>query len=84
MDAANAIVDRVQLFCERFSKAGELLNKTREAFNEVETTTAQTGRSIVTSARQLLKFGARENSKRRHLPRPDGDEPSVLSAGEDR
>ena len=84
MDAANAIVDRVQLFCERFSKVGELLNKTREAFNEVETSTAQTGRSIVTSARQLLKFGARENSKRRPLPRPDGDESSVLSAGEDR
>ena len=65
MEAANAVVDRVQLFYERFLKVEEQFDKTRKAFDDVKTVTAPTGPSITTAANKLLKFGAKENPKRK-------------------
>lgn len=72
MDAANELVNRVQMFYERFAAADDLLTKTRNAFDDLKTTTAPTGKSIVTVANKLIKFGAKENPKRKlRLPKAD-------------
>ena len=63
MQCANTLVDRVQLFAERFAKVDKLLDDTRKAFNEINISTATSGKSITTAARNLLKFGAKESKK---------------------
>jgi DNA recombination protein RmuC len=60
-------VERVQLFAERFAKVGELLDKTRRSFDDLTVVTAPSGPSITTAARNLLKFGAQENKKKKSL-----------------
>ena len=65
MKTANMVVERVQLFYERFLKVDEQLRKTQEAFDEVKRSTASSGQSITTAAAKLLKFGAEENPKRK-------------------
>ncbi len=65
MRCANEIVNRTQLFYERFLKVEEQFDKTRRAFDEVKSSTASTGSSIITSARQLISYGASENPKRK-------------------
>ena len=67
MKAADTIVERVQSFAERFAKVDEMLAKTRQAFDSLVTVTAASGQSITTAARQLIKYGARENRKKRSL-----------------
>ena len=66
MKAANTIIDRVQLFYERFARVDEMLNKTQEAFKEMKNISASSGKTIEVAARNLLKFGAQENPKRKH------------------
>lgn len=74
MRIADELVNRVQMFYERFAKADDMLNKTRDAFDEVKTTTAATGKSIATTAGKLIKMGAKENQKRKyHLPQSSDD-----------
>lgn len=69
MKTANELVNRVQLFYERFMGVDEQLRRTREAFDKLKTTTSPTGAGIVTAANKLLGYGAKENPKRRyHLP----------------
>ena len=71
MKTANELVNRVQLFYERFQAADDMLVKTRHAFDEVKGVTAPAGKSIATSARKLIKMGAKENLKRKaRLPLP--------------
>lgn len=65
MDAANAIVDRVQLFYERLGAVDDQLRRTREAFDKLKVSTAPSGPSIATAARKLLQYGAHENPKRK-------------------
>ena len=76
MQCANTLVERVQLFAERFARVGELLDKTRRSFDDLTTvtapsglsiTTAPSGLSITTAARNLLKYGAQENKKKKSL-----------------
>ena len=70
MKTANELVNRVQLFYERFLTAEEQLKKAQEAFAKLRTTTSPTGQGIVTAANKLLKYGAKENSKRQQrLPK---------------
>ena len=80
MKAADELVNRVQLFYERFTLADDQLKRTQEAFNKLRTTTAPTGASIVTAAHKRLGFGAKENPKRRQrLPKSNNtDEESNL------
>ena len=70
MQCANTLVERVQLFAERFARVDDMLQKTRQAFDDVNTVTATTGKSITTAARQLLKYGAQENKKKKSLTSP--------------
>ena len=67
MQCANTLVERVQLFAERFARVGEMLDKTRRSFDDLTTVTAPSGPSITTAARNLLKFGAQENKKKKSL-----------------
>ena len=67
MQCANTLVERVQLFAERFERVGEMLDKTRRSFDDLNTVTAPSGPSITTAARNLLKFGAQESKKKKSL-----------------
>ncbi len=67
MKCANMLVERVQNFAERFAKVDEMLQKTRKSFDDLNTVTADSGQSITVAARNLLKFGAQENKKKRTL-----------------
>ena len=67
MECANTLVERVQLFAERFAHVDKLLDDTRKAFNDINISTAPSGKSITTAARNLLKFGAQENKKKKSL-----------------
>ena len=70
MNAADEIINRVQLFYERFVMVEEQLDKTRQAFDELKRSSASEGKSVITSARKLIDFGAKENPKRK-LQLPD-------------
>ena len=65
MECANMIVDRVQLFAERFESVKQQLQKTQDSFDKLESITADTGQSILTPASRLLKMGASQNPKRK-------------------
>ena len=67
MQCANTLVERVQLFAERFEKVGELLDKTRKSFDDLTIVTSPSGPSITTAARNLLRYGAQENKKKKSL-----------------
>ena len=67
MQCANTLVERVQLFAERFARVGELLDKTRRSFDDLTVVTAPSGPSITTAARNLLRYGAQENKKKKSL-----------------
>ncbi len=68
---ANEMVSRVQLFAERLSAVRQQLDRTTEAFHNVEASTADGGQSILTTARKLLKMGATENPKRKKSLKTD-------------
>lgn len=65
MRCANNIIDRVQMFCERFQKVEDCFIKTQDAIKDVKNITATNGTSITTAAVNLLKYGAKENPKRK-------------------
>ena len=70
MQCANTLVERVQLFAECFARVGEMLDKTRRSFDDLTTVTAPSGPSITTAARNLLRYGAQENKKKKSLNSP--------------
>lgn len=72
MEAANLVMDRVQLFYERIEAVENCLDKTVNAFTDLKNITAPNGVSIGTAARKLLKYGASENPKRKKsLPKAE-------------
>ena len=71
MDAANTIIERVQVFGIRFMEVESSMNDTIKKINKLKVTTADSGQSIITAARHLLKAGARENKKKKSLAEMD-------------
>ena len=65
MKVADEVVNRVQMFYERFLDVEDQLEKTRKALDSLKTNTSPSGRSIITAASKLLDYGARENPKRK-------------------
>ena len=65
MKVADEVVNRVQMFYERFLEVEDQLEKTRKAFDSLKTNTSPSGKSIITAASKLLDYGARENPKRK-------------------
>jgi len=71
MDAANTVIDRVQDFGVRFMDVESGMNDTLKKMKRLKITTADSGASIITAARNLLKAGARENKKKKSLAEMD-------------
>lgn len=67
MDAANSVIDRVQDFGMRFMDVESSMNDTIKKITRLKITTADSGASIITAARNLLKAGAKENKKKKSL-----------------
>ena len=86
MQLANLMIDRVQLFAERMDDVRRQLDKTQEAFAKVESSTANSGQSIITTARQLLSMGGKENPKRKRMlgvqPEASGEVPAPSAMSE--
>jgi DNA recombination protein RmuC len=71
IDAANSIIDRVQDFGTRFVDVESSMHDTLNKMNKLKITTADSGPSIITAAKNLLKAGARENKKKKSLSEMD-------------
>lgn len=71
MDAANTVIDRVQDFGVRFMDVESSMNDTIKKMSKLKITTADSGASIITAARNLLKAGAKENKKKKSLAEMD-------------
>ena len=71
MDAANVVVERVQDFGMRFIDVETSMNSTMEKMTKLKVSTAESGRSIITAAKSLLKAGAKENKKKKSLDEMD-------------
>ena len=71
MDAANTVIDRVQDFGLRFMDVEASMNDTLKKITKLKITTAESGPSIITAAKNLLKAGARENKKKKALDEMD-------------
>ena len=71
MDAANTVIDRVQDFGMRFMDVESSMNDTIKKIAKLKITTADSGASIITAARNLLKAGAKENKKKKTLAEMD-------------
>ena len=71
MDAANTVIDRVQDFGLRFMDVESSMNDTIKKMAKLKITTAKSGASIITAAKNLLKAGARENKKKKALEEMD-------------
>ena len=85
MDAANTVVERVQDFGQRFSEVEQSMHDTIRKMDRLKITTAASGPSIITAARNLIKAGARENKKKKSLSQIDDSmfidaDPSLLSS----
>lgn len=70
MQCADNIVHRVQLFSQRFKKVGELIDEMGDAYRDVQTTTAESGQSIIVAARQLTALGAKQDTGKKNKPLP--------------
>ena len=69
--AANTIVERTQDFAKRFGDVETKMNDTVKAIGQLKITTAESGPSIITAARSLIKAGARENKKKKSINEAD-------------
>lgn len=73
MQCADNIVHRVQLFSQRFKKVGDLINEISDAYRDVQTTTAESGQSIIIAARQLTNLGAKQDNGKKIKPLPPSE-----------
>ncbi len=71
MDAANTVIDRVQDFGLRFMEVESSMNDTLKKMKKLKVTTGESGPSIITAAKNLIKAGARENKKKKSLAEMD-------------
>ena len=71
IDAANTVIERVQDFGTRFMDVEASMNDTIKKMTRLKITTADSGPSIITAAKNLLKAGARENKKKKTLSEMD-------------
>lgn len=67
MNAANTVIDRVQDFGIRFMEVESSMNDTIKKITKLKITTADSGPSIITAAKNLIKAGAKENKKKKSL-----------------
>lgn len=73
MKCADNIVQRVQRFSVRFKHVGDLIDDLRNSYNDVQTTTSDTGQSIIVAARKLTALGAKEDTGKTSKSLPDSE-----------
>lgn len=78
VDMANTIVERVQMFCERFQKIEDAVQATQRAIDSVKTITAQRGQSIVVAANKLVRYGATQSTRHKPLNPPEDTTPHTV------
>ena len=71
IDAANTVIERVQDFSTRFVDVESSMNDTVKKMSKLKITTSDSGQSIITAAKKLLKAGAQENKKKKSLAEVD-------------
>ena len=71
IDAANMVIQRVQDFGMRFMDVESSMNDAVKKITKLKITTSESGQSIITAAKKLLKAGARENRKKKTLDEMD-------------
>lgn len=64
---AETMIERVHLFAERFRAIEKSLADTQRLFDDLKVTTANGGKSIITSARNIIAYGIKEDKKKRSL-----------------
>ena len=80
---AEIMIERVQLFAERFDAIEDSFAETQRRFDSLKILTADKGTSIITSARHIISYGVREEKKKRSLVSPYADEEQNMLPGDD-
>lgn len=85
MKAANQIIERTQDFAMRFCDVESKMYETIRSMEKLKITTSDSGASIITAAKNLLKAGGRENKKKKSLDElpvfVDDDKSTLLLEG---
>lgn len=68
VEAANSIIERVQIFAERFRKVEDTFANAQRALEEVKRVSADSGQSIIVAANKLVKYGASQSKRHKALP----------------
>jgi DNA recombination protein RmuC len=71
--AASMIIDRTQDFAMRFAEVESKMRSTVDVMEKLKITTSNSGASIITAAKNLIKAGGRENKKKKGLEELDGE-----------
>ena len=79
---AETMIERVHLFSERFKAIEKSLADTQELFNDLKVTTATGGKSIITSAKNIIAYGIKEDKKKRSLTEIYVDDDATQMIGE--
>lgn len=64
---AETMIERVQLFAERFEAVERSFGDTLKRFDDLKILTAERGSSIITSARHIISYGVKEEKRKRSL-----------------
>ena len=64
---AETMIKRVQLFAERFDSVEHSFQDTLKCFDSLKILIADKGTSIITSARQIVSYGVKEEKRKRSL-----------------
>lgn len=82
IEAAELIVERTQLFAKRLNATYENMQKVVREFDSLRSTTADSGKSIITPARNLISLGVKQKKNMLDLNDIFVDEDSSRMIGE--
>lgn len=71
VEEANRMVQRVQLFCQRFDEVEDYFNKAHKKFDSVKKLLSPSGQSIVNAANRLVQLGAKQDARKATLPKAE-------------
>jgi hypothetical protein len=71
VEEANRMVQRVQLFCQRFDEVEDYFNKAHKKFDSVKKLLSPSGQSIVNAANRLVQLGAKQDARKAALPKAE-------------
>ena len=71
VEEANRMVQRVQLFCQRFDEVEDYFNKAHKKFDSVKKLLSPSGQSIVNAANRLVQLGAKQDARKAALPKEE-------------